>query len=180
MSIKTNKKKFPSFLSLLIMTIIVTYCVKKLKLNILKYPLSKIGIHDETYLLWNSTVVFLAGIIVFDTINNLKKFELIKQKLLLTLFLLSCSGLVGLSLFTLDYPFIHNTFSFLFFFLYPISILIFGIKTKKHFRISIISKVISVLMIITSTWLVLNIQSIPEITFILLCFYWNTNLRYYQ
>jgi hypothetical membrane protein len=73
----------------------------------------------------------------------------------------------------------HNLLAASFFILYSISIFITGLQLiKRDFRMSMMSIVISILMLISFSWLLNDTQSIPEITFITLSYLWNFILLY--
>lgn len=148
------------------------FIISKLTID---YPLSKLGIYEETNVVWIGTLIVLSVSILVNSISYLVENNVQNKILLFPLFTTSVFCLLGVSFFNMGiHGTTHNIFAGLFFILYTISIFLFGILIiQKDFRIGSSSIIISILMLGCFLWLLHQPQLFPEIGFIILSFTWN-------
>ena len=168
-------KKWHTIASFWIFCSMLIYGILKIDLSITNKTLSNFGIHEETNRIWIITIVFLSIAMLFGSMVNIVDWNIKYKKITSILFTISTIGLIGVAFANMkDFGSLHNIFACIFFILYPLSIFITGIQMiKSDLRIAMTSIVISILLILSFFWLLVSIQSLPEILFLLLIFLWN-------
>ena len=145
-------------------------------------PLSDFGIQEPTWLLWNSTLVFLSIGIFLNAYTSLRfYFKKRRYRYPLKILLLSSS----LSLFftgtiPMDYDVYHKIPAFLFFFTYNLFVFLFGLfRSLKYVRRGVFSIFIGLSML-ASLLLLLPFPSygVFEIVYFSLILVWNIYFLY--
>ncbi len=167
-------KKYHTILSFIVFFSVLIYCTLKIRLSITTNPLSKFGIHEETNLLWMSSLI-ITSLVLWVNSMTITDWDLKYKKTTWCLFTIASIGLIGVAFVDMEYnKWVHNISAGIFFLFYIISVFFTGLQMiKSDFRIAMISIFISVLMTVNILWLVTSIQSVPEILFVLLSFLWN-------
>jgi len=146
--------------------------------NPMERPLSDFGIQEPTWLLWNSSLAFLAIAIFLNSYPSLKYYFKNRLSLYSLKFLLIISSL---SLFftatiPMNYELFHKIPAFLFFFSYNLFIFLFGVFRSLEYsiRLGVYSVIIGVTMLF-SLLLLLPFKSygIFEIAYFSLILIWN-------
>jgi hypothetical membrane protein len=170
-----------TFVSVFLFFSVFVFCWYVTGFEITKIELSKWGESGKIGMIWNSILVLLASSIFLNNFLYIKHSNRIKYKNIsyvifgfVSLFLL----LVGL--FNVNYPIIHNTFAWLYFFTYPLIIFIFTHINRKSlkYREWIGNLLISVGMIVFPliSILVFSGAAISEIIHILFVIFWNLKI----
>jgi hypothetical membrane protein len=140
-------------------------------------PLSDFGISGETWLLWNSTLVFLAIGIFLNSYTSLR-FYFKKRRFrypLKILLIISSFCLFFTGTIPMDYELYHKVPAFFFFFSYNLFIFLFGLfRSFKYVRTGILSIFIGLAMTF-SLLLLLPFKSygVFEIVYFALILTWN-------
>jgi hypothetical membrane protein len=140
-------------------------------------PLSDFGIQEPTWLLWNSTLVFLSLGIFLNAYAALRFYFKKKRfrhplKILLTI---SSLSLFFTATIPMDYEIFHKIPAFLFFFTYNLFVFLFGFfRSLSSLRSGILSVVIGLTMLF-SLLLLLPFKSygVFEIVYFALIIIWN-------
>ena len=140
-------------------------------------PLSDFGIQEPTWLLWNSTLVFLSLGIFLNAYAALQFYFKKKRfryplKMLLTI---SSLSLFFTATIPMDYEIFHKIPAFLFFFTYNLFVFLFGFfRSLSSLRSGILSVVIGLTMLF-SLLLLLPFKSygVFEIVYFALIIIWN-------
>jgi len=150
--------------------------------NPMERPLSDFGVSGETWLLWNSTLVFLAIGIFFNAYTALRYY--FKQRRyrypLKVLLLISSFSLFFTATIPMDYELFHKIPAFLFFFSYNLFVFLFGLfRSLKYLRTGIFSMFVGLSML-CSLLLLLPFKSygIFEIVYFALILIWNIHFLY--
>ena len=145
--------------------------------NPMEKPLSDFGIQEPTWLLWNSTLVFLAIGIFLNAYTALRYY--FKQRrfryLLKVLLIISSSSLFFAATIPMDYDIFHKIPAFLFFFSYNLFVFLFGLfRSLKYIRKGMFSVFIGLSMLF-SLLLLLPFKSygVFEIVYFALILIWN-------
>ncbi len=150
--------------------------------NPMQKPLSDFGIQEPTWLLWNSTLVILAGGIFFNAYAALRyyfKQRRFRYPLKILLIVSSCS-LFFTATIPMDYDLFHRIPAFLFFFTYNLFVFLFGIfRSLKYVKRGIFSTFIGLAMLF-SLLLLLPFKSygVFEIVYFALILIWNIYFLY--
>lgn len=173
-------KKIHTMISLFIFFSILFYSIFKVNLSLSNNPLSKLGTYEETNILWALALITVSVSIIVNATVNIIEWNLKYKKITSCLFYISAGSLIGLAIVNMGWSnIIHNTFAGIFFFGYTVSIFFTGIQLiDQDFRIAMISIAISILMLSSGIWLLLELKSSPEIVFIILSFLWNFIILY--
>lgn len=173
-------KEYHTILSFIIFFSVLFYCVTKINLEISMLPLSIFGTNSETNSIWVLTLIYTSIALWLNPALNAIENNLKYKKTTIVIFTISGISLILLGLLNMkDNNFLHNLFAFIFFISYIIGIFISGFQMiKSDFRMAMISISISILMLLCVCWLMVDIQSIPEILFIILSFIWNFSIIY--
>lgn len=173
-------KIYHTMISFVIFCFMLVYGITKIDLSLEKFPLSKLGTHTETNTPWILSLSIISIGIMINSISHIIELNLKYKKTTSLLFILSAISLFGVAFINMkDNNEIHNLMAASFFILYSVSIFFTGIQLiKRDFRMAMMSITISILMLINFSWLLNDIQSIPEIIFILLSYLWNFILLY--
>jgi len=145
--------------------------------NPINKPLSHFGVLEPTFLLWNTTLVFLAFGIFWNAYTSLR-FYFKKRRLRYSLKLMLISSSVSLVLtasISMDYEFYHQISAVLFFFSYNMFVFCFGLfRSLKYIRRGMFSLFIGVAMLF-STLLLLPFPSygVFEVVYFALILIWN-------
>ncbi|MDC0201817.1 DUF998 domain-containing protein [Flavobacteriales bacterium] len=145
--------------------------------NPMDKPLSEFGISGETWLLWNSTLVFLSIGIFLNSYTSLR-FYFKKRRFrypLKTLLIISSFCLFFTGTIPMDYELYHKAPAFLFFFSYNLFIFLFGLfRSFKYVRTGLLSIFIGLAMTF-SLLLLLPFKSygVFEIVYFALILTWN-------
>jgi len=150
--------------------------------NPMERPLSDFGIQEPTWLLWNSTLVFLAIGIFFNAYTALRYY--FKQRRfrypLKVLLLISSFSLFFTATIPMDYELFHKIPAFLFFFSYNSFVFLFGLfRSFKYLRTGIFSMLVGLSML-CSLLLLLPFKSygVFEIVYFALILIWNIHFLY--
>jgi hypothetical membrane protein len=150
--------------------------------NPMERPLSDFGIQEPTWLLWNSTLVFLATGIFLNAYTALRYY--FKQRRfrypLKTLLIISSFSLFFTATIPMDYDIFHKIPAFLFFFSYNLFVFLFGLfRSLKYIRKGMFSVFISLSMLF-SLLLLLPFKSygVFEIVYFTLILIWNIHFLY--
>jgi hypothetical membrane protein len=145
-------------------------------------PLSDFGIQEPTWLLWNSTLVFLATGIFLNAYTALRYY--FKQRRfrypLKVLLIVSSFALFFTATIPMDYEVFHKIPAFLFFFSYNLFVFLFGLfRSLKYLRKGMFSVFISLSMLF-SLLLLLPFKSygVFEIVYFTLILIWNIHFLY--
>lgn len=145
--------------------------------NPFEQPLSDFGIQEPTWLLWNSSLVFLAFGIFLNAYTALRYY--FKQRRfrypLKTLLLISSISLFFTGTIPMDYELFHKIPAFLFFFTYNLFVFLFGLfRSLSSLRSGFLSIFIGLAMLF-SLLLILPFKSIGvfEIVYFCLILIWN-------
>ena len=145
--------------------------------NPMERPLSDFGVSGETWLLWNSTLVFLAIGIFFNAYTALRYY--FKQRRyrypLKVLLLISSFSLFFTATIPMDYELFHKIPAFLFFFSYNLFVFLFGLfRSFKYVRKGAFSVLVGLSML-CSLLLKLPFESygVFEIVYFALILIWN-------
>jgi len=145
--------------------------------NPINKPLSHFGVLEPTFLLWNTTLMFLSIGIFWNAYTSLRFY--FKKKSLrypLKLMLISASiSLVFTAGIPMDYELFHQVPAVLFFFSYNLFVFCFGLfRSLKYIRRGMFSIFIGVAMLF-STLLLLPFPSygVFEIVYFALILIWN-------
>ena len=145
--------------------------------NPFEKPLSDFGIQEPTWLLWNSTLVFLAIGIFLNAYIALRYY--FKQRVILNslkvLLIISSLSLFFTATIPMNYEIFHKIPAFLFFFSYNLFVFLFGLfRSLKYLRIGIFSMSVGLLML-CSLLLLLPFKSygVFEIVYFSLILIWN-------
>tara|TARA_B100000809_G_C14959114_1_gene466720 strand:- start:53 stop:670 length:618 start_codon:yes stop_codon:yes gene_type:complete len=150
--------------------------------NPMEKPLSDFGISGETWLFWNSTLVFLA-IGIFLNAYTALRYYFKKRRFrypLKVLLLLSSSSLFFTATIPMDYELFHKIPAFLFFFSYNSFVFLFGLfRSLKYLRTGIFSMFVGLSML-CSLLLLLPFKSygVFEIVYFALILIWNIYFLY--
>lgn len=150
--------------------------------NPMEKPLSDFGIQEPTWLLWNSTLVFLA-IGIFLNAYTALRYYFKKRRLrypLKILLIVSSLALFFTGTIPMDYPIFHKIPAFLFFFCYNLFIFLFGLfRSFRNIKKGIFSIFISLCMLF-SLLLLLPFKSygIFEVVYFALILIWNIYFLY--
>jgi hypothetical membrane protein len=145
--------------------------------NPINKPLSHFGVLEPTFLLWNTTLVFLAIGIFWNAYTSLR-FYFKKRRLRypLKLMLISSSiSLVFTASISMEYDFFHQISAVLFFFSYNLFVFCFGLfRSLKYVRRGMFSIFVGVAMLF-STLLLLPFPSygVFEVVYFALILIWN-------
>ena len=150
--------------------------------NPMERPLSDFGIQEPTWLLWNSTLVFLATGIFLNAYTALRYY--FKQRRfrypLKMLLIISSFSLFFTATIPMDHELFHKIPAFLFFFSYNLFIFLFGFfRSFKYLRKGMFSVIISLSMLF-SLLLLLPFKSfgVFEIVYFALILIWNIYFLY--
>ena len=150
--------------------------------NPMEKPLSDFGIQEPTWLLWNSTLVFLAIGIFLNAYTALRYY--FKQRRfrypLKVLLIISSFSLFFTATIPMDYEIFHKIPAFLFFFSYNLFVFLFGLfRSLKYLRKGMFSVFISFTMLF-SLLLLLPFKSygVFEIVYFALILIWNIYFLY--
>ncbi len=145
--------------------------------NPMQRPLSDFGIQEPTWLLWNSTLVFLAFGIFLNAYTTLPYY--FKQRRLRyplkVLLILSSFSLFFTATIPMDYEIFHKIPAFLFFFTYNLFVFLFGVfRSFSCLQSGVISIFIGLAMLF-SLLLLLPFKSygVFEIVYFALILVWN-------
>ena len=150
--------------------------------NPMEKPLSDFGISGETWLLWNSTLVFLA-IGIFLNAYTALRYYFKKRRFrypLKVLLLVSSFSLFFTATIPMDYEVFHKIPAFLFFFSYNLFVFLFGLfRSLKYLRTGVFSMFVGLSML-CSLLLLLPFKSygIFEIVYFALILIWNIYFLY--
>ena len=150
--------------------------------NPMEKPLSDFGIQEPTWLLWNSTLVFLA-IGIFLNAYTALRYYFKKRRFrypLKVLLLFSSSSLFFTATIPMDYELFHKIPAFLFFFSYNLFVFLFGLfRSLRYLRTGIFSMFVGLSML-CSLLLLLRFRSygIFEIVYFALILIWNIHFLY--
>ncbi len=145
--------------------------------NPMEKPLSDFGIQEPTWLLWNSTLVFLAIGIFLNAYTSLR-FYFKKRRFrypLKMLLIISSFSLFFTATIPMDYELFHRIPAFLFFFTYNLFVFLFGLfRSFKLVRTGALSIFIGIAMTF-SLLLLLPFKSygVFEIVYFALILIWN-------
>ena len=128
--------------------------------NPIKQPLSKFGIIEPTWLLWNSTLVFLSIAVFLNAYTALRYYFKkrryrypLKILLIFSSFFLFLTGTIPM-----DYELYHKAPAFLFFFSYNLFVFLFGLfRSLKYLRRGIFSMFVGLSMFISFAFITLSI-----------------------
>ena len=145
--------------------------------NPMERPLSDFGIQEATWLLWNSTLVFLAIGIFLNAYTALRYY--FKQRRfrypLKVLLIVSSFSLFFTATIPMDYEIFHKVPAFLFFFTYNLFVFLFGVfRSLRSLRSGVTSVFIGLAMLF-SLLLLLPFKSygVFEIVYFALILIWN-------
>ena len=150
--------------------------------NPMEKPLSDFGIQEPTWLLWNSTLVFLSIGIFLNAYTSLR-FYFKKRRYrypLKTLLLSSSLSLFFTGTIPMDYDVYHKIPAFLFFFTYNLFVFLFGLfRSLKYVRRGVFSIFVGLSML-ASLLLLLPFPSygVFEIVYFSLILVWNIYFLY--
>lgn len=150
--------------------------------NPMEKPLSDFGIQEPTWLLWNSTLVFLSIGIFLNAYTSLR-FYFKKRRYrypLKTLLLSSSLSLFFTGTIPMDYDVYHKIPAFLFFFTYNLFVFLFGLfRSLKYLRRGVFSIFVGLSML-ASLLLLLPFPSygVFEIVYFSLILVWNIYFLY--
>ena len=150
--------------------------------NPMEKPLSDFGIQEPTWLLWNSTLVFLAIAIFLNAYTALRCYFKKRRfryplKLLLVI---SSFSLFFTATIPMNYELFHKIPAFLFFFSYNLFVFLFGLfRSLKYLRTGVFSIFIGLSML-CSLLLLLPFKSygVFEIVYFTLILIWNIYFLY--
>tara|TARA_B110000008_G_scaffold239784_1_gene246720 strand:- start:40248 stop:40841 length:594 start_codon:yes stop_codon:yes gene_type:complete len=145
--------------------------------NLINKPLSHFGVLEPTFLLWNTTLVFLAIGIFWNAYTSLRfYFKKKRFRYPLKIMLISSSiSLVFTASISMEYELFHQIPAVLFFFSYNLFIFCFGLfRSFKYIRRGMFSIFIGLAMLF-STLLLLPFPSygVFEIVYFALILIWN-------
>ena len=150
--------------------------------NPMEKPLSDFGIQEPTWLLWNSTLVFLA-IGIFLNAYTALRFYFKKRRLrypLKVLLIVSSFSLFFTATIPMDYELFHRIPAFLFFFTYNLFVFLFGLfRSFRNLRGGFVSIFIGSAMTF-SLLLLLPFKSygVFEIAYFALILIWNIHFLF--
>jgi hypothetical membrane protein len=150
--------------------------------NPMEKPLSDFGIQEPTWLLWNSTLVFLA-IGIFLNAYTALRYYFKKRRFrypLKALLLISSFSLFFTATIPMDYEIFHKIPAFLFFFSYNLFVFLFGLfRSFKYLRTGVFSMFVGLSML-CSLLLLLPFKSygVFEIVYFALILIWNIHFLY--
>lgn len=150
--------------------------------NPMEKPLSDFGIQEPTWLLWNSTLVFLAIGIFLNAYTSLR-FYFKKRRFrypLKMLLIISSFSLFFTATIPMDYELLHRIPAFLFFFTYNLFVFLFGLfRAFKIVRTGALSIFIGIAMTF-SLLLILPFKSygVFEIVYFALILIWNIHFLF--
>jgi hypothetical membrane protein len=172
-------KKYHTIISFIIFCSTLIYGIFKINLPITSEALSRFGTYKETNFIWISSLLLIITSICINS-TTISEWNLKYKKLTRLLFNIAIFGLFNVAFINMDHnKTLHNISAGIFFLFYTISIFFTGIQMiKNDFRIAISSILISILMLISIVFLLHRIQSISEISFIILSFLWNFIIIY--
>jgi len=152
------------------------FCYNINPIDILRDPLSRFGIDDSTQLIWISfnTIMALA-LLIFGISSNNRIQNLATRRVLDYVLYTALSAFVLSGFITMDVRIIHIILAGLFFMLYVVYILIFGISYREFglFKYAVALGIINIMFILTT--ISLNISyCIFEIGFICSIIFWNS------
>ncbi len=175
-------KRIHLILSFIIFFSLLGWSILSNKLSITNHPLSRLGTYQDTNPVWMLSLFLISFGILINSITHIQEWNLKYKKITTLFFGISALSLSGVSLFDMfTSPFLHNLFAEIFFIGYTVSIFFTGMQMiKMDLRIGMISIIISSMMFISGSWLFFQIQSIPEIIFIILAFIWNFIIIYHN
>ena len=181
-NVKLLRRSFLIF-SVLLGVLVPFYCWYLLPgFNPMEKPLSDFGIQEPTWLLWNSTLVFLSIGIFLNAYTSLR-FYFKKRRYrypLKTLLLSSSLSLFFTGTIPMDYDVYHKIPAFLFFFSYNLFVFLFGLfRSLKYVRRGVFSIFIGLSML-ASLLLLLPFPSygVFEIVYFSLILVWNIYFLY--
>ena len=148
--------------------------------NPIHQPLSRFGVIEPTWLLWNSTLVFLS-IGIFLNAYTALRYYFKKRRFRYPLKMLLLSSSVSLFLtgtIPMDFEIYHKIPAFLFFFTYNLFIFLFGLfRSLKYFRRGIFSMFIGLSMLLSLLFLPVFTKfpsyGVFEIVYFSLILIWN-------
>lgn len=172
-------KKYHTIISFIIFCSTLIYGIFKINLPLTSEALSRFGTYKETNFIWISSLLLIITSIWINS-TTISEWNLKYKKLTRLLFNIAIFGLFNVAFINMDHnKTLHNISAGIFFLFYTISIFFTGIQMiKNDFRIAISSILISILMLISIVFLLHRIQSISEISFIILSFLWNFIIIY--
>ncbi len=150
--------------------------------NPMEKPLSDFGIQEPTWLLWNSTLVFLA-IGIFLNAYTALRFYFKKRRFrypLKVLLIISSFSLFFTATIPMDYELFHRIPAFLFFFSYNLFVFLFGLfRSFRYLRGGFVSIFIGSAMTF-SLLLLLPFKSygVFEIAYFALILIWNIHFLF--
>ena len=148
--------------------------------NPMEKPLSDFGIQEPTWLLWNSTLVFLAFGIFLNAYTALR-FYFKKRRFrypLKALLIVSSFSLFFTATIPMDYEIFHRIPAFLFFFTYNLFVFLFGLFRSFHqIRAGVLSIFIGLAMIF-SLLLPFKSYGVFEIVYFALILLWNIHFLF--
>ena len=150
--------------------------------NPMEKPLSDFGIQEPTWLLWNSTLVFLS-IGIFLNAYTALRYYFKKRRFrypLKVLLIVSSFSLFFTATIPMDYELFHKIPAFLFFFSYNLFVFLFGLfRSFKHVRVGVVSIFIGLAMTF-SLLLLLPFKSygVFEIVYFTLILIWNIHFLF--
>lgn len=181
-NIKLLRRSFLIF-CILLGVIVPLYCwMKYPNFNPVHQPLSHFGVIEPTWLLWNSTLVFLSIGIFLNAYTSLR-FYFKKRRYrypLKTLLLSSSLSLFFTGTIPMDYELYHQIPAFLFFFTYNLFVFLFGLfRSLKYVRRGVFSIFVGLSML-ASLLLLLPFPSygVFEIVYFSLILVWNIYFLY--
>ena len=152
--------------------------------NPIDKPLSYFGVQEPTWLLWNSSLVFLSIGIFLNAYTALRYYfkKRIFRYLLKILLLISSFSLFFTATIPMNYEIFHRIPACLFFFSYNLFVFLFGLfRSFKYLRTGIFSMFIGLSML-CSLLLLLPFKSygIFEIVYFALILIWNIYFLYFR
>jgi len=145
--------------------------------NPMEKPLSDFGISGETWILWNSTLVFLAIGVFLNAYTSLRYyFKKRRYRYPLKILLIFSSLFLFLTgTIPMDYELYHKAPAFLFFFSYNLFVFLFGLfRSLKYFRRGIFSMFVGLSMLASLLFLLpFPSYGVFEIVYFALILTWN-------
>lgn len=176
-------KKIHATTSLIIFTFLVTYCLMSLpEFNLSDISLSRFGISEGTYLVWNIGLFILGVVLYLSVMRNVYLYhkDKIINKRLTVLFAVSTVMLLFTAIVDMRFS-IHNILAILYFVGYTLSIFLFGYKLlESDFRMGMTSICVAIASMIVPilSLFVFPGLAIPEIVHTLFIFLWDLTLTF--
>ena len=176
-------KRLHATASLVIFTFLISYCVIQLPdLNLSDISLSRFGISDGTYLIWNAGLFIMGIILYLSVMRNIflyHKDQIINRRLT-GLFVVSTFFLLLTAIIDMRFE-IHNVLAIMYFVGYTLSIFLFGYKLlETDFRMgmtSVIVAICSMIIPILSIFIFPGL-AIPEIVHTIFILLWDIALTF--